>query len=89
MGLLINEMTAAMTSDDFYVDSTPIGLVAVGLAGAEEVQISVYLDPVAGWHNIVTNGKLTASAPELTVSTRGQYRVSKGVTAGAAGVYSV
>lgn len=89
MGLLINGMTAANVSDDFYVDVASIGLVATGLAGAEEVQVSVYLDDVAGWHNIVTNGKLTATSPELTISTRGRYRVSKGVTAGSAAVYSV
>lgn len=62
MGLLINGGTASKVSEDFYVDSAGIGLVATGLAGAEEIQVQVWLGEEGGWVNIVTNGKLTVAA---------------------------
>lgn len=85
MGLLVSD-TAAADSAPFSIDGTAnISLVSDGLAGAEEVQVKVLL-PNGTWHSLVLNGKLTVAAPELTLSARGTYMVSKPVTVGSASV---
>ncbi len=86
MGLLINSQTTAATSAPFRVDGK-IGLIAVGLAGAEEIQIQVEVESGV-FVNLTTNGKLTVAAPDLSIDTLATFRVSKGVTVGSVAVYS-
>lgn len=86
MGLLINSQTAAATSAPFRVDGK-IGLIAVGLAGAEEIQIQVEIEPGV-FQNLTTNGKLTLAAPDLSIDVQSTFRVTKGVTGGSVAVYS-
>lgn len=87
MGLLINSQTTAATSQPFRVDGK-IGLIAVGLAGADEVQIQVEIEPGV-FQNLTTNGKLTVAIPDMSIDTQSTFRVTKGITGGSVAVYSV
>ena len=81
--LIITAQTGAATSTQFAVNKRVSKTVmANGLAGAEYVDIQIK-DGAGSWITTSTANRLTATDPARTISTEGEYRLSKSATAAA------
>ena len=81
--LIITAQTAAATSTQFAVTKKVMGrtVIASGLTGAEVVVIQIK-DGAGAWITTNTTNNLTVTDPVRSISSEGEYRLSKGVTAG-------
>lgn len=92
MGVLISSTTAEATSEPFGVEPGTIkGLMAVGLAGDEAVQIQIK-NSDGVWRSAGADQTMTVDNPTRTIHAQTRqpiYRVYKPVTAGAVFVDSI
>ena len=81
--IIIPAQTAAANSTQFAVTKKTISrtVIASGLAGAETVVIQIK-DGSGAWVSTSSSNNLTATDPVRTITAEGEYRLSKGVTAG-------
>jgi hypothetical protein len=85
--VLIAADTAAATAELFVPQGVTIPVTAYGLAGAEVVAVEVYTP--SGYVQYKVGGvsvELSVDDNKIGFDIPGRYRLSKGVTAGAAGV---
>ena len=75
--------TAAATKDIPLHSGAKVHISADNLAGAEVVDIQIWQGSAYG----NTGAQLTASEPSKILEGPGAYRLSKGTTAGACGVF--
>jgi hypothetical protein len=85
--VLIAATTEAATYELFVPQGLNIPITAYGLAGAETVAVEVYTPSGYVQYTLSsTDIKLSATNNKLDFDIPGRYRLSKGITAGAAGV---
>jgi hypothetical protein len=85
--VLIAAATAADTAELFVPEGVTIPITAYGLAGAEVVAVEVYTP--SGYVQYKVGGvsiELSVDDNKIGFDIPGRYRLSKGITAGAAGV---
>jgi len=88
---LISAKTGAEQSPKFAVYSNnPATVIATGLAGVETSDIQLSNDGGTTWADYYAEGsqiQLTATNTAIRINGPGLFRVDKGVTAGASGVF--
>ena len=85
MGILIHATTDAATSPEFRVVEASLGILFVGLAGAEQGFVEVKISD----GTFVSVRAVSSAEPDTTIIVNGTYRVRKAATAGAVSAQSV
>ena len=85
MGILIHATTAAATSPEFRVVEGALGILFVGLAGAEQGFVEVKRSD----GTFVSIRAASAAEPDPTIIVNGTYRVRKAATDNPVSVESV
>lgn len=86
MQIYIEPTTAAKISNPFYVDrKESVGVSAVGLAGVEQMTLQRHVATGNFVDLTEATAVLSVAQPNIRIEASGLYRISKPVTAGAAG----